>query len=123
VGGNQIIVIGDDPHVVQGEFFLVGGIGYQFDRKEGALSEERIFRSHVDLSPQGIDEAYIDGMISRVTEDFQTNLHSLIFADVWKKTKARPIGINFGGDLLVKAEPSSEIWTGVFEVYVKPPKA
>lgn len=121
VGGNQIIVIGEDPHVPQGEFFLVGGIGYQFDKKEGALSEERIFRSNVDLTPHRIDEAYIDTMITRVTEDFQTNLHSLIFADVWKKTKARPVGINFGGDLLVKAEPSSEIWTGVFEVYVKPP--
>ncbi|RLI58173.1 MAG: hypothetical protein DRO87_04535 [Candidatus Thorarchaeota archaeon] len=123
VGGNQMIVIGNQPNVPLGEFFLVGGIGYEFDKKEGALSEERLFRSTVDLSAHGIDDAYVDGMISRVTEDFQTNLHSLIFADVWKKTKAKPVGINFGGDLLVKAEPSSEIWTGVFEVYVKAPSS
>ena len=119
----SMIVIGDEPRVPQGEFFLVGGIGYRFDRTEGAISEERLFRSTADLTPQGIDEAYIDGMIQRVTEDFQNRLHSLIFADVWKKGKSAPIGVNFGGDLLVKAEASSEIWTGVFEVYVKPPKA
>ena len=119
----SMIVVGDEPRVPQAEFFLVGGIGYRFDKTEGAISEERLFRSTTDLSPQGIDEAYIDGMIQRVTEDFQNKLHSLIFADVWKKGKSSPIGVNFGGDLLVKAEPSSEIWTGVFEVYVKSPKA
>ena len=119
----SMIVIGDEPRVPQAEFFLVGGIGYRFDRTEGAISEERLFRSTADLTPQGIDEAYIDGMIQRVTEDFQNRLHSLIFADVWKKGKSAPVGVNFGGDLLVKAEPSSEIWTGVFEVYVKSPKA
>jgi len=119
----SMIVIGDEPRVPQAEFFLVGGIGYLFDRTEGAISEERLFRTTTDLSIQGIDEAYIDGMIQRVTEDFQNRLHSLIFADVWKKGKSGPIGVNFGGDLLVKAEPSSEIWAGVFEVYVKSPKA
>jgi hypothetical protein len=119
----SIIVVDDEPRVPQAEFYLVGGIGYRFDRTEGAISEERLFRTTADLSPQGIDEAYIDGMIRRVTEDFQNRLHSLIFADVWKKGKSGPVGVNFGGDLLVKAEPSSEIWTGVFEVYVKSPKA
>jgi hypothetical protein len=120
---SSMIVIGDEPRVPQAEFFLVGGIGYRFDRTEGAISEERLFRTTADLTPQGIDEAYIDGMIQRVTDDFQNKLHSLIFADVWKKGKSAPVGVNFGGDLLVKAEPSSEIWTGVFEVYVKSPKA
>jgi hypothetical protein len=120
---SSMIVIGDEPRVPQAEFFLVGGIGYRFDRTEGAINEERLFRTTADLTPQGIDEAYIDGMIQRVTDDFQNKLHSLIFADVWKKGKSAPIGVNFGGDLLVKAEPSSEIWTGVFEVYVKSPKA
>jgi len=119
----SMIVIGDEPRVPQAEFYLVGGIGYRFDRTEGAISEERLFRSTADLTTQGIDEAYIDGMIQRVTEDFQNKLHSLIFADVWKKGKSEPVGVNFGGDLLVKAEASSEIWTGVFEVYVKSPKA
>ncbi len=119
----SLITISDDPNIPQGEFFLVGGIGYLFDKTEGAISEERLFRSTADLSSHGIDEAYIDGMIRRVTEDFQNRLHSLIFADVWKKSTAAPIGVNFGGDLLIKAEPSSEIWAGVFEVYVKPPKA
>ncbi|MFX1606825.1 MAG: hypothetical protein ACFFDD_13105, partial [Promethearchaeota archaeon] len=117
----SMIVVGDEPQVPQAEFYLVGGIGYRFDKTEGAISEERLFRSTTDLSPQGIDEAYIDGMIQRVTEDFQNKLHSLIFADVWKKGKSAPVGVNFGGDLLVKAEASSEIWTGVFEVYVKSP--
>jgi hypothetical protein len=119
----SMIVIGDEPRVPQAEFYLVGGIGYRFDKTEGAISEERLFRSTADLTPQGIDEAYIDGMIQRVTEDFQNKLHSLIFADVWKKGKYGPVGVNFEGDLLVKAEPSSEIWAGVFEVYVKSPKA
>jgi hypothetical protein len=119
----SIITIGDTPNVPQAEFFLVGGIGYMFDKTEGAISEERLFRSTTDLTPQGIDEGYIDGMIRRVTEDFQNKLHSLIFADVWKKSKSSPIGVNFGGDLLIKAEPTSEIWMGVFEVYVKSPRA
>lgn len=119
----SMIVIGDEPRVPQAEFFLVGGIGYRFDRTEGAISEERLFRSTADLTPQGIDEAYIDGMIQRVTEDFQNKLHSLIFADVWKKGKSEPVGVNFEGNLLVKAEPKSEIWAGVFEVYVKSPRA
>ncbi|TFH06838.1 MAG: hypothetical protein E4H14_09870 [Candidatus Thorarchaeota archaeon] len=117
----DIVIIGDELRVSQGEFHLVGGIGYTFDKTEGAVSEGRLFRSTTDLSPQGIDEAYIDGMISRITEDFQNSMHSLIFADVWKKGKAKPVGVNFGGDLFVKAEPSSEIWNGVFEVYVKSP--
>ncbi|MHA2026578.1 MAG: hypothetical protein ACW98U_11830 [Candidatus Thorarchaeota archaeon] len=123
LGDGCIITIGDRPNVPQAEFFLVGGIGYRFDKTEGAISEERLFRSTTDLSSQGIDEAYIDGMIQRVTEDFQNRLHSLIFADVWKKSKSAPVGVNFGGDLLIKADPSSEIWEGVFEVYVKSPKA
>ena len=118
----SIVVIGDELRVPQGEYHLVGGIGYTFDKTEGAVSEGRLFRSTTDLTPQGIDEAYIDGMISRITEDFQNSMHSLIFADVWKKGKAKPVGVNFGGDLFVKAEPSSEIWTGVFEVYVKSPR-
>ncbi|MFW9805903.1 MAG: hypothetical protein ACFFFK_04180 [Candidatus Thorarchaeota archaeon] len=118
----SMIVIGEEARVPQAEFYLVGGIGYRFDRTEGAISEERLFRTTTDLTPQGIDEAYIDRMIQRVTEDFQNRLHSLIFADVWKKGKSAPVGVNFGCDLLVKAEPSSEIWTGVFEVYVKSPK-
>ena len=122
LANGDIIVVGDEPRVSQGEFHLVGGIGYTFDKTEGAVSEGRLFRSTTDLTPQGIDEAYIDGMIQRVTEDFQNNMHSLIFADVWKKGKAKPVGVNFGGNLLVKAEPSSEIWTGVFEVYIKSPK-
>lgn len=119
----SLITIDDEPSVQHAEFFLVGGIGYVFDKTEGAISEERLFRSTTDLSSQGIDEAYIDGMIRRVTEDFQNRLHSLIFADVWKKSKSSPVGVNFGGDLLIKAEPNSEIWEGVFEVYVKSPKA
>ncbi len=119
----SLIVVGDEPNVPQAEFYLVGGIGYRFDKTEGAISEERLFRSTADLSPQGIDEAYIDSMIQRITEDFQNRLHSLIFADVWKKGKSGPMGVNFGGNLLVKAESSSEIWAGVFEVYVKSPKA
>jgi hypothetical protein len=119
----SMIVVGNEPRVPQAEFYLVGGIGYRFDKTDGAISEERLFRSTTDLTPQGIDEAYIDGMIQRVTEDFQNKLHSLIFADVWKKGKSGPVGVNFEGDLLVKAEPSSEIWMGVFEVYVKSPKA
>ena len=118
---DSIVVVGDEHRVPQGEFHLVGGIGYTFDKTEGAVVEGRLFRSTADLSPQGIDEAYIDGMISRVTEDFQNSMHSLIFADVWKKGTAKPVGVNFGGNLLLKAEPSSEIWTGVFEVYVKAP--
>ena len=85
----SLITIENIPSVPQAEFFLVGGIGYVFDKTEGAISEERLFRSTTDLSPQGIDEAYIDGMIRRVTEDFQNRLHSLIFADVWKKSKSR----------------------------------
>lgn len=119
----SMIVVGDEPLVPQSEFYLVGGIGYRFDKTEGAISEERLFRSTADLTSQGIDEAYIDGMIQRVTEDFQNKLHSLIFADVWKKGKSGPVGVNFEGDLLVKTESSSDIWIGVFEVYVKPPKA
>lgn len=118
----SMIVIGEESRVPQAEFYLVGGIGYRFDRTEGAISEERLFRTTTDLTTQGIDEAYIDSMIQRVTEDFQNRLHSLIFADVWKKGTSAPVGVNFGGDLLVKAEPSSEIWAGVFEVYVKSPK-
>ena len=85
--------------------------------------QSALFRSTADLTPYGIDEAYIDGMIQRITEDFQNRLHSLIFADVWKKAKYAPIGVNFDGNLLVKTASSSEIWMGVFEVYVKSPKA
>jgi len=121
LANGDIVIIGDEHRVSQGEFHLVGGMGYTFDKTEGAVSEGRLFRSDTDLSPQGIDEAYIDGMISRINEDFQNSMHSLIFADVWKKGKAKPVGVNFGSDLFVKAEPSSEIWAGVFEVYVKAP--
>ncbi|MGD9396964.1 MAG: hypothetical protein PVJ05_11090, partial [Candidatus Thorarchaeota archaeon] len=49
----SMIVVGDEPRVPQGEFYLVGGIGYRFDKTEGAISEERLFRSTTDLSPQG----------------------------------------------------------------------
>jgi len=119
----DIIVLGDEPRIQQGEFHLVGGIGYTFDKTEGAVSEGRLFRSTTDLTAYGIDEAYIDGMISKITEDFQNNVHSLIFTDVWKKGKIKPTGVNFGGNLLVKAGASSEIWAGAFEVYVKSPKS
>jgi hypothetical protein len=120
--GNDIIVMGDESAVPHGVFYFVGGIGYTFDKKLGAVSEERLFRTTEDLSQYGIDKAYIETKISQVTEDFQNNLHSLIFSDVWKKSQAKPLSVNFGGDILIRAEPTSEIWMGVFEVYLKSPK-
>ena len=74
LANGELVVVGDEPRIPQGEFHLVGGIGYTFDKTEGAVSEGRLFRSTTDLTPQGIDEAYIDGMIQRVTEDFQNNM-------------------------------------------------
>jgi hypothetical protein len=121
LSGNEIVVIGDEPHIQHGEFFFVCGIGYTFDKEVGAISEQRIFKSTVDFSSQGIDAAYIETMISQVNEDFQNNLHSILFSDLWKKGETKPLGVCFDENLLIKAEPSSEIWTGVFEVYVKPP--
>jgi len=118
----DIIVIGNEPRVPHGVFYFVGGIGYTFDKKVGAVSRERIFKQTADLSGQGIDSAYIERTISRVTEDFQTQVHSIIFSDVWKKSAAKPVGVNFNGDTLIKAEPSSDLWAGVFEVYLSPPK-
>ncbi|NHJ14625.1 MAG: hypothetical protein EAX95_13175 [Candidatus Thorarchaeota archaeon] len=121
--GNDIVVFGDNPVVPHDVFQFVGGIGYTFDKKVGAVNEEQLFRTNEDLSQFGMDKAFIETRISQVTQDFQTNLHSLIFSDIWKKSTAKPVGVNFGGDILVKAESSSEIWMGVFEVYLKPPKA
>ncbi|MFW9919894.1 MAG: hypothetical protein ACFFED_09860 [Candidatus Thorarchaeota archaeon] len=121
--GQNIVVVKDEPQIPHGVFYLVGGIGYSFDTSVGAVNEERMFRTTVDLSPMGIDEAYIENSISRVTEDFQTNVHSLIFSDIWKKSPAKPVGVNIGNDLLIKPAKDSEIWTGVFEVYLKSPKA
>jgi hypothetical protein len=120
--GGDIIVIGDELSVPHGVFYFVGGIGYVFDKNVGAVSKERVFRPAADLTAQGIDQAYTERMISRVTEDFQNKVHSIIFADVWKKSKVRPVGVNFNGDLLIKAEETSQLWNGVFEVYLKPPK-
>ncbi len=121
--GNDIIVMGDDCAIPHGVFYFVGGIGYTFDKKLGAVSEERLFRTSEDLSQFGIDKAYIETKISQVTEDFQNSLHSLIFSDVWKKSPAKPLSVNFDGDILIRAEPTSEIWMGVFEVYLKSPKS
>ncbi len=121
--GQNLVVVKEEPIVPQGIFYLVGGIGYSFDTSVGAVNEERMFRTTVDLSPMGIDEAYIENNISRVTEDFQTNVHSLIFSDIWKKSPAKPVGVNIGNDLLIKPAQDSEIWTGVFEVYLRSPKA
>lgn len=120
---NRIVVVGDEPVVPHNVFYFVGGIGYTFDKKLGAVSEERLFRTTEDLSSFGIDKAYIETKITQVMEDFQNNLHSLIFSDVWKKSRAKPVGVNFDGDILVKAAPSSEIWMGVFEVYLSSPIA
>jgi len=120
--GGDIIVVGENPVVPHGVFHFVGGIGYTFDKKVGAVNEEQLFRTSTDLSPMGLDTAYVETRISQITEDFQTNLHSLIFSDIWKKSPAKPLGVNFGGDILVKAESSSEIWMGVFEVYLRPTK-
>jgi hypothetical protein len=111
----------NNPVVPQGVFYLVGGIGYNFDTSVGAVNEERMFKTTADLSPMGIDDAYIETMISQVTEDFQTNVHSLIFSDIWKKSPAKPLGVNIGGDILIKPAEESEIWNGVFEVYLKTP--
>ncbi len=121
LSGNNIISVKDHPVVRHGVFYLVGGIGYSFDTSVGAVNEERMFRTTADLAPMGIDGAYIETMISRVTEDFQTNVHSLIFSDIWKKSPAKPLGVNIGGDILIKPAEGSEIWNGVFEVYLKTP--
>ena len=120
---NHIITMGDAPAVPHDVFYFVGGIGYTFDKTVGAVSEERLFRTTEDLTPVGIDKAFVEANISQVTEDFQNNLHSLIFSDVWKKSPEKPVGVNFNGDIFVKAAPSSEIWMGVFEVYLRSPKA
>jgi len=119
---SEIIVVGEEAQVPHGVFYFVGGIGYTFDKKVGAVSKERLFKPTGDLSAQGIDNAYVERMISRVTEDFQTQIHSIIFSDIWKKSSAKPVGVNFDGDMLVKAEQSSDLWTGVFEVYLRPPR-
>jgi hypothetical protein len=120
---NHIITMGDEPAVPHDVFYFVGGIGYTFDKTVGAVSEERLFRTTEDLTPVGIDKAFVEAKISQVTEDFQNNLHSLIFSDVWKKSPEKPVGVNFNGDIYVKAAPASEIWMGVFEVYLRSPKA
>ncbi|MFO7836562.1 MAG: hypothetical protein R6V83_07905 [Candidatus Thorarchaeota archaeon] len=117
---NTVVTLGE-PKVAHGIFHFVGGLGYIFDKEEGAVQEERLFRSTVDLSDNGIDRAYVDGVIERMTEDFQNNVHSLMFTDVWKKSDERPTGVVFDQNLLIKMGASSEIWTGVFEVYVRPP--
>lgn len=119
LSGDNIISVKDQPVVPQGTFYLVGGIGYSFDTSIGAVNEERMFRTTADLTPMGIDEAYIENNISQVTEDFQTNVHSLIFSDIWKKSPAKPLGVNVGGKILIKPTKDSEIWNGVFEVYLK----
>lgn len=121
--GQNLVVVKDEPNIQHGVFFLVGGIGYSFDTSVGAVNEERMFRTTADLSPMGIDAAFIERKISEVTEDFQTNVHSLIFSDIWKKSPAKPVGVNIGKDILIKPATDSEIWTGVFEVYLKSPKA
>ncbi|MHA1576575.1 MAG: hypothetical protein ACTSU3_04370 [Candidatus Thorarchaeota archaeon] len=118
---DNLIVFGNEPRIQQAVFFFVGGIGYSFDKKVGAVNEDRMFRSTTDLSPIGMDLAFIETQIARISEDFQTNIHSLIFSDVWKKGKHKPIAVNMGGDLLIKAEASSDIWQGIFEVYLKTP--
>ncbi len=120
--GGEIITLSSEPLVPHGVFHFVGGIGYTFDKKEGALSEERMFRPSVDLSGEGIDQAYIESMLGRVIEDFQGNFHSMVFADLWRKSKAQPLGVNFDGSLLLKPIEGSDIWSGVFEVYIAPPK-
>ncbi len=119
----EIIVFNNDYSVPHGVYYFAGGIGYSFDRQEGAATEERVFRAATDLSSFGIDDAYLESMMLRVTEDFQTRVHSVIFADVWKKAGKRPIGVNFRKNLFIKAEPSSEIWLGIFEIYLASPKA
>jgi hypothetical protein len=123
LSNNEIAVLDEMPQIQHGVFYFVGGIGYTFDNEIGAISEQRIFKTTVELTPQGIDAAYLETMISQVNEDFQNNLHSILFSDLWKKGKSKPIGVCFAENLLIKTEPNSEIWTGVFEVYVKPPKS
>lgn len=118
---DHIITMEEEPIIKHAVFHFVGGIGYSFDKKIGAVNEERLFRVNTDLSDVGIGQAYVDSMISRVTEDFQTQIHSIIFTDMWKKSKSKPVGVNVGGDLLIKTEPSSDIWSGVFEVYIASP--
>ncbi|MBD3159873.1 MAG: hypothetical protein GF309_13905 [Candidatus Lokiarchaeota archaeon] len=119
---NTILTL-TQPRVAHAVFHFVGGLGYTFDKAEGAIQEERLFRSTVDLSDKGIDQAYIDGIIERMTEDFQNNVHALMFADTWKKSEEKPAGVIFDKNLLIKMGTSSEIWTGVFEVYVRPPSS
>ena len=116
--GNEIITLNEELKIDHNVFHFVGGIGYIFDKKEGALSEERLFKSTVDLTSVGISEAYIEESISQVTSDFQSNLHSIFFSDIWKKSEAQPIGVNIGGNMLFRPASGSEIWTGVFEVYL-----
>ena len=122
LSNQKLVVIGEERRIPIRVFYLAGGIGYTFDKTIGAVNEERLFRTTADLSQYGIDSDHLDVSISRVTEDFQNRVHSLIFADIWKKSKAKPAGANFGGDLLIKPEPSSDIWSGVFEVYIAPPE-
>ncbi len=119
--GNEVIVVGKEVKIEHNVFHFVGGIGYVFDKKEGALSEERLFKSTTDLSGAGITEAYVEDSIAKVTDDFQSNLHSIIFSDIWKKSEAKPIGINIDGNMLLRPAQGSEIWTGVFEVYLTSP--
>ncbi len=122
LSNQKLVVIGEERQIPMRVFYLAGGIGYTFDKTIGAVNEERLFRTTADLSQYGIDSAHLDVSISRVTEDFQNKVHSLIFADIWKKSKAKPVGANFGGNLLIKPEPSSDTWSGVFEVYIAPPE-
>ncbi len=122
LSNRKLVVIGEEREIPMRVYYLAGGIGYTFDKMIGAVNEERLFRTTADLSQHGIDSAHVDVSISSVTEDFQNRIHSLIFADIWKKSKAKPVGASFDGNLLIKPEPSSDIWSGVFEVYIAPPK-
>ncbi len=119
---DRFLVMNEDYKIPHGVFHLVGGMGYTFDKSVGAVQEERLFRTTTDISAYGITEPYIDRMIRSVTTDFQNNVHSIMFSDIWKKSRERPAAVNFGGDMLIKTAAESDIWSGVFEVYLRQPK-
>ncbi len=116
-----VLVLDEIPAVQHGVYHLVGGIGYAFDLRAGAVEEARLFRTGVDLETLGLTEAYLDEALSRVVSDFQTNVHSPMFSDVWKKGTGSPEALKIG-NTVVKLAPNSSLKSGVFELYIRRPE-
>ncbi len=118
-----LVKMDNEMHLKAMPYYYIGGIGYRFDMKIGALSENELTRELKVLVDKGISNEDIISALEWISKDIQNRVHSIFFNDLLAANfPSRITAINYLGTIVVRLAEGSDAMSGVFLIYLGPKK-